>query len=111
LGLGVRAGDKVLDACAGRGQKSTLLAERLGTGKLVACDLYPEKLEALAVEATRPPQNFGEDVTTRVADLLEPAPFDAPELPSELVAGQTALRLLPGVHGTDGYFRACFRRR
>jgi len=195
LGLGVRAGDKILDACAGRGQKSTLIAERLGTGKLVACDLYPEKLEALAAEATRlglpalethavdwcvgqgglpsdfdrvlvdapcsgtgtlrrrpeilrrlgpeDPARLGElsekilrsaasrarpggtvlfavcsvlrqeceDVMTRVTDLLEPAPFDAPELPSELVAGKTALRLLPGVDGTDGYFMACFRRR
>ncbi|HXK17927.1 MAG TPA: transcription antitermination factor NusB [Polyangiaceae bacterium] len=195
LALGVRAGDKVLDACAGRGQKSTLLAERLAGGRLVACDLYPEKLEALAAEAVRlglpplethavdwcvgqgglpddfdrvlvdapcsgtgtlrrrpeilrrlgpeDPARLGElsekilrsaasrartggtvlfavcsvlrqeceDVMARVTDLLEPAPFDAPELPSELVAGKTVLRLLPGLHGTDGYFMACFRRR
>jgi 16S rRNA (cytosine967-C5)-methyltransferase len=52
-----------------------------------------------------------EDVVERVADLLEPAPFDAPELPHELLEGKTALRLLPGLHGTDGYFMACFRRR
>jgi 16S rRNA C967 or C1407 C5-methylase (RsmB/RsmF family) len=43
----------VLDACAGRGQKSTLLAERLEAGRLVACDLYPEKLEALSAETAR----------------------------------------------------------
>jgi 16S rRNA (cytosine967-C5)-methyltransferase len=195
LGLGVRAGDKVLDACAGRGQKATLIAERIGNGKLVACDLYPEKLQALAEEAARLglpdietravdwsvgqgglPDDFDrvlvdapcsgtgtlrrrpeilrrltaedparlaelaesilrsaasrakvggtvlfavcsvlerecEAVAGRVADVLEPAPFDAPELPSELVAGKTSLRLLPGLHGTDGYFMACFRRR
>jgi 16S rRNA (cytosine967-C5)-methyltransferase len=195
LALGARPGDKVLDACAGRGQKATLLAERITGGRLVASDLYPEKLEALAEEAKRLqlpsietravdwtvgpgglPEDFDrvlvdapcsgtgtlrrrpeilrrltpqdparlgalsesilrraasrarpggtvlfavcsvlrqecEDVVERVHDLLEPAPFDAPELPRDLVEGQTALRLLPGRHGTDGYFMACFRRR
>jgi 16S rRNA (cytosine967-C5)-methyltransferase len=195
LCLGVRPGDKVLDACAGRGQKATLIAERLGAGKLFACDLYPEKLQALSEEATRLgllgietravdwsvgqgglPDDFDrvlvdapcsgtgtlrrrpeilrrlkpedparlaelsesilrsaatrakqggtvlfavcsvleqecEAVVARVADVLEPAPFDAPELPAELVADKSALRLLPGLHGTDGYFMACFRRR
>jgi len=195
LALGVRAGDKVLDACAGRGQKSTLIAERIGAGTLVACDLYPEKLQALAEEAARLglprietravdwtvgqgglPDDFDrvlvdapcsgtgtlrrrpeilrrlkaedparlaelaesilrsavsrakrggtvlfavcsvleaecEAVVARVADVLEPMPLDAPELPAELVAGKTSLRLLPGLHGTDGYFMACFRRR
>lgn len=195
LALGARPGDKVLDACAGRGQKTTLLAERMTGGRLVASDLYPEKLEALAEEAQRLqlpaietravdwsvgqgglPEDFDrvlvdapcsgtgtlrrrpeilrrltpqdparlgalsesilrsaasrarpggtvlfavcsvlrqecEDLVERVQDLLEPAPFDAPELPRDLVEGQTALRLLPGRHGTDGYFMACFRRR
>jgi 16S rRNA (cytosine967-C5)-methyltransferase len=195
LSLGARPGEKLLDACAGRGQKSTLLAERLQGGQLIASDLYPEKLDALADEAQRlrlpaietravdwcvgqgglpvdfdrvlvdaPCSGTGtlrrrpeilrrlkaddparlaalsevilrsaasrarpggtvlfavcsvlrqecEDVVERVLDLLEPAPFDAPELPPELVAGKSALRLLPGLHGTDGYFMACFRRR
>lgn len=191
LSLGAKPGDRVLDACAGRGQKSTLIAERLGSGHLVACDLYPEKLAALATEAERlklpvietrgvdwsvgqgglaadfdrvlvdapcsgtgtlrrrpeilrrlgptDPARLGalsesilrsaaslakpggavlfavcsvlreecEDVVARVADLLEPAPLDAPEL----AAGKTSLRLLPGAHGTDGYFLAAFKRR
>jgi 16S rRNA (cytosine967-C5)-methyltransferase len=195
LALGVRAGERVLDACAGRGQKSTLFAERLRDGALVACDLYPEKLEALAAEVQRlglpavetrgvdwsvgqgglpadfdrvlvdapcsgtgtlrrrpeimrrlvaeDPQRLAvlaesilrsaasrakpgarvlfavcsvlraecEDLAARVTDLLEPVPFDAPELPTELWAGKTSLRLLPGLHGTDGYFMASFRRR
>ncbi len=195
LGLGVKPGDKVLDACAGRGQKSTLIAERLGAGSLVASDLYPEKLQALTDDAARlglaaietravdwsvghggladdfdrvlvdapcsgtgtlrrrpeimrrlkpeDPARLGElsesilrsaasrarpggtllfavcsvleaeceAVVARVADVLEPATFDAPELPPELIAGKSSLRLLPGVHGTDGYFMACFRRR
>lgn len=195
LALGVRAGETVLDACAGRGQKSTLIAERLGGGRLVACDLYPEKLSALAAESKRlglpevetrgvdwsvgpgglevgfdrvlvdapcsgtgtlrrrpeilrrlgptDPARLGalsetilrsaaalakpggtvlfavcsvlreecEDVAGRVSDVLEPSPLDAPELDPELVAGKTSLRLLPGAHGTDGYFLASFRRR
>ncbi len=193
--LGARPGEKILDACAGRGQKATLVAERLTMGRLLACDLYPEKLEALLLELARlglpavetravdwsvgsgglpddfdrvlvdapctgtgtlrrrpeilrrlqpeDPARLGalaeqilrsaasraraggrvvfavcsvlpqecEDVVARVADVLEPTPFDAPELPSELFAGSTCLRLLPGAHGTDGYFVASFLRR
>ncbi len=195
LALGVRPGESVLDACAGRGQKSTLIAERLGAGRLVACDLYPEKLAALSAEVARlklpevetrgvdwcvgqgglsadfdrvlvdapcsgtgtlrrrpeilrrlgptDPARLGalsesilrsaasrakpggvvlfavcsvlreecEDVVARVTDVLEPTPLDAPELPPELVSGKSSLRLLPGAHGTDGYFLASFRRR
>lgn len=195
LALGVRPGERVLDACAGRGQKSTLLAERLGDGSLVACDLYPEKLAALGDEAARlklpsivtravdwsvgqgglasdfdrilvdapcsgtgtlrrrpeilrrlgpeDPARLGalaesilrsaaslakpgasvmfavcsvlsaecEAVVERVQDVLEPQPIVSPELPPELLAGKTSLRLLPGLHGTDGYFMASFRRR
>jgi 16S rRNA (cytosine967-C5)-methyltransferase len=196
LALGARAGDVVLDACAGRGQKSTLIAERLAGGRLVACDLYPEKLSALTAEAERlklppvetrgvdfsvgqgglgvefdrvlvdapcsgtgtlrrrpeimrrleasDPARLGalaesilrsaasrakpggtvmfavcsvlreecEDVVARVTDVLEPAPLPgSSELAEGLVTGKTSLRLLPGAHGTDGYFMACFRRR
>lgn len=191
LALGVRPGERVLDACAGRGQKSTLIAERLEGGHLVACDLYPEKLAALEAEAQRlklapietrgvdwsvgqgglaadfdrvlvdapcsgtgtlrrrpeilrrlgpaDPARLGalsesilrsaasrakpggtvlfavcsvlreecEDVVARVADVLEPTSLNAPEL----AVGKTSLRLLPGAHGTDGYFLAAFRRR
>ncbi len=38
---------------------------------------------------------------------LEPAPFDAPAL-AALAGDATSLRLLPHVHGTDGYFAASF---
>ncbi|MDF3068141.1 MAG: Ribosomal small subunit methyltransferase [Polyangiaceae bacterium] len=191
LALGATPGESVLDACAGRGQKSTLIAERLGAGRLVACDLYPEKLAALEGEAQRlqlpaietrgvdwcvghgglsaefdrvlvdaPCSGTGtlrrrpeilrrlgptdparlaalsesilrsaasrakaggavlfavcsvlreecEDVAARVADVLEPAPLHG----LELASGKTSLRLLPGAHGTDGYFMASFRRR
>ncbi len=54
LALGARAGDRVLDACAGRGQKSSLLAEQIGAGgELWATDIHASKLRALAAEVER----------------------------------------------------------
>ena len=52
--LDLPEGATVLDVCAGRGQKSTLLAERVGaTGTIWASDLYEGKLEALRAETAR----------------------------------------------------------
>jgi len=57
----------VLDACAGRGQKTTLLAEQVGAGGEVwASDLYPEKLEALAGESADP-IGFADAVEANIA--------------------------------------------
>jgi 16S rRNA (cytosine967-C5)-methyltransferase len=48
LALGARPGERVLDACAGRGNKAWLLGFAVGTeGAVDAADLYPAKLEAL----------------------------------------------------------------
>jgi len=196
LALGARPGERVLDACAGRGQKTTLLRERVGSGaELWATDLYPEKLVALEEECRRlglvPPNTaavdwtvgggfvpggfdrvlvdapctgtgtlrrrpeiakrlettdparlgalaesilrraaeyarpggrvvfavcsvLGEEnetVVERVCDVLEPAPFDAPEVAPLSRAGATSFRILPKAHGTDGFFAASFVRR
>jgi 16S rRNA (cytosine967-C5)-methyltransferase len=196
LSLGARTGERVLDACAGRGQKTTLIAERVGaSGEVWATDSHPSKLSALGEEAVRlglrvprttavdytlgsadvpgdfdrvlvdapctgvgtlrrrpeiaerlspaDPGRLGELATailrgaaTRarpggrvvfavcsvlseeaeavvraVRDVLEPAPFDAPELAALGGSDSTALRLLPRAHGTDGYFVASFVRR
>jgi 16S rRNA (cytosine967-C5)-methyltransferase len=52
--LGALTGERVLDACAGRGQKASLLAERVGpTGQLWATDKSGKKLEALEREFQR----------------------------------------------------------
>ncbi len=194
LALGARPGERVLDACAGRGQKATLLAEQIGSGgALWATDLHPKKLRALENDFARlglgspktsavdwtvgqgdVPRDFdrvlvdapctgvgtlrrrpeilrrlvpgdpearsqlaeailrsaltcarpggrvvfavcsvleaeAEDLVARVRDVLEPAPFDAPEV-VELFGTVTNFRLLPLAHGTDGYFVASFRR-
>jgi 16S rRNA (cytosine967-C5)-methyltransferase len=48
LALGAHAGERVLDACAGRGNKTWILADAVGqTGAVDAADLYPSKLERL----------------------------------------------------------------
>jgi 16S rRNA (cytosine967-C5)-methyltransferase len=57
--LGARPGDRVLDACAGRGNKSSLLAERVGfdradrAGMLEVSDVHPDKLQRLVGELAR----------------------------------------------------------
>jgi 16S rRNA (cytosine967-C5)-methyltransferase len=196
LALGARAGDRVLDACAGRGQKTALLRERVGpSADLWATDLYSEKLQAQVVELRRlglepartaavdwtvgagpvpaefdrvlvdapctgtgtlrhrpeialrlkrgDPKRLGrlaesilrpassrakpggrvvfavcsvltdecEAVVERVRDVLEPVPFDAPELSHLAPADATSIRLTPLHHGTDGFFIASFLRR
>lgn len=83
LATGVQPGMRVLDACAGRGGKTALLASMLrGEGLLHAADAYPEKVargrdelarlgllrESLAYEAV------GADVTRGVGALAAKAP-------------------------------------
>ncbi len=54
LALGARPGERVLDACAGRGQKTSLLVERVGEqGHVWATDLHRNKLVAMGRELVR----------------------------------------------------------
>jgi len=54
LALGARPGDVVLDACAGRGNKTGLLARAVGAaGAVDAADLHPKKLDQLREELAR----------------------------------------------------------
>ncbi len=63
LALGARPGDEVLDACAGRGNKTALLARLVAPvdssaseakrGAVDAADLYGEKLDRLAAELAK----------------------------------------------------------
>ena len=52
-----------------------------------------------------------EEVLEGVGELLEPVPFDAPRVAEVFPPDRSSLRLLPGTHGTDGYFVASLRRR
>jgi 16S rRNA (cytosine967-C5)-methyltransferase len=198
LALGAQPGEAVLDACAGRGNKTSLLAHAVGErGAVDAADLHASKLERLTSELARvgvaPRATYAVDwsvgpgdvsalydrvlvdapcsgvgtlrrrpelqtrrtaedpralavlqqaIVARAADRvrpggrlvyavcsvlreesedvveallaarpdLEPCPFEAGPLRTLAGDGST-LRLLPHVHGTDGYFVASFRRR
>jgi 16S rRNA (cytosine967-C5)-methyltransferase len=83
--VGVRSGERVLDACAGRGNKSTLLAEALhargpGDGSIDVADVRPEKLTRLGTEFTRlglptPAHTFGVDWSVGAGEVEHDA-FD-----------------------------------
>jgi 16S rRNA (cytosine967-C5)-methyltransferase len=196
LSLGARAGERILDACAGRGQKTSLFAEQVGAaGAVWATDVYPKKLDALQADFERlrlplaqlravdwtvgvgdVPADFDrvlvdapctgtgtlrrrpeitarlqatdparlsalaeailraastrakpggrvvfavcsvleeecEALVTRVSDVLEPTPFDCPELSGVVTAGTTSFRIGPTELATDGYFAASFCKR
>ncbi|MGA3121156.1 MAG: transcription antitermination factor NusB [Polyangiaceae bacterium] len=54
LAVGARTGEVVLDACAGRGNKTALLARAVGqSGAVDACDAIPAKLVRLREELAR----------------------------------------------------------
>jgi 16S rRNA (cytosine967-C5)-methyltransferase len=54
LAVGAREGETVLDACAGRGNKTGVLARAVGpSGAVDACDSGPSKLERLHEELSR----------------------------------------------------------
>lgn len=202
--LGAVPGDRVLDVCAGRGQKTTLLLEELELGptsRIVATDVHRRKLDALEAECRRlglaenqgaelktvahdwqtPPRaewmgafdrvlvdapctgtgtlrrrpeilrriqpndpermaalqteilanaaralapggrlifatcsvlaEEGEQVLERIAAQLEPCPFGNSAVEAVFPPHATTVRLLPGSHGSDGYFVACLRAR
>lgn len=72
--LPVRAGDRVLDACAGRGGKSLQIAEDTDASLIVANDLTPWRARTCARQA----RAAGIDhVRPLVADLSMPGPFRA----------------------------------
>ena len=52
--LGAEPGERVLDACAGRGGKTAQLVEAVGeSGRVVATDLYAHRLEQISAELVR----------------------------------------------------------
>lgn len=80
--VGARPGERVADLCAGHGTKTLALAEDVGPdGRVVAVDLYEEKLEKLEKERARLGIEASR-VETRAVDLtrglggLAPGSFD-----------------------------------
>lgn len=54
LAVGARPGERIADACAGHGGKTTLFARAVGAnGHVTALDLYAEKLERIGPELAR----------------------------------------------------------
>jgi 16S rRNA (cytosine967-C5)-methyltransferase len=79
LALGPKAGETVLDACAGRGNKTALLAELVGpSGAVDAADQHPSKLARLRAELERmrlaPRASYAVDWTVGPGDV--PAAYD-----------------------------------
>jgi len=79
LALGARPGERVLDACAGRGQKTALLSEQMASaGELWAADVHPSKLAALCREHEKLglvlPKTLAVDLASGTASL--PSDFD-----------------------------------
>jgi 16S rRNA (cytosine967-C5)-methyltransferase len=192
LSVGAKKGERVLDACAGRGNKTGVLA--IAGARVDACDRDPRKLDrlredlarlhgsvnathavdwtvgsgdvtgeydavlvdapcsgigtlrrrpelalraraplaertamqrAIALAAAKHVRRGGrfvyavcsvlreeaEDVAETLATSgLEPAPF-SDESAKNAANGASSVRLLPYIHGTDGYFLASFRRK
>lgn len=80
--VGARGGERVLDACSGRGGKALVLCEAVGpTGQVVAADYYEEKLDVLREEWVhfgafgREPERCAVDWTVGPGELGERA-FD-----------------------------------
>jgi 16S rRNA (cytosine967-C5)-methyltransferase len=74
LALGARPGERVLDVCAGRGQKAQLIADQLGeAGELWVSDLSPKKLKVLESEfrrmKLRAPRAYTHDWRTPAVDI------------------------------------------
>ncbi len=77
LALGVRAGDRVLDACAGRGNKTGLFVAQAGaTGAVDASDVHPQKLDRLREELAKlgraPRATFAADLSRGTGAIKGP---------------------------------------
>lgn len=75
--LELRGSERVLDACAAPGGKTTHIAQYLDTGHVVACDLYDHKLKLIEDNAKR--QGVWEKITTVKADATQIAEHFADE--------------------------------
>jgi 16S rRNA (cytosine967-C5)-methyltransferase len=76
--LAPRPGETVVDACAGSGGKAMHLAALMGNrGRVVACDIVPAKLDAVARHATRLGVTIVEPRLLAAVRLAEAVPLGA----------------------------------
>jgi len=73
--VGVRAGDRVLDVCAAPGMKTSLLADAVGEGLIVACDPSARRLRTMRKLLPRLTQNAKAVRPVRL-DATEQLPFN-----------------------------------
>ncbi len=72
--VGVAPGQRVLDLCAAPGMKTTILADAVGDGLLVACDASARRLETLRKLLSRLTANASAVRLVRL-DATQPLPF------------------------------------
>jgi 16S rRNA (cytosine967-C5)-methyltransferase len=72
--LQVRSGDRVLDLCAAPGMKTSLLADAVGDGLVVACDSSSRRLQTLRKLLPRLTANVRAARVVRL-DATQPLPF------------------------------------
>ena len=118
--LGARPGEAVLDACAGRGTKTSLLWEAMGgQGTLWATDAHPHKLDSLRGDFARlglpPPELAAVDWTKgqgRVPSVFDRVLVDAPCTGSGTVRRrpEILLRLEPEDPGRMGVLQEAIVR-
>jgi 16S rRNA (cytosine967-C5)-methyltransferase len=73
--LEVHTGDRVLDLCAAPGMKTSLLADAVGDGLLVACDASVRRLKTLRQLLPRLTANASAVRVVRI-DATQPLPFN-----------------------------------
>jgi 16S rRNA (cytosine967-C5)-methyltransferase len=72
--VGVRPGERVLDLCAAPGMKTSLLADAVGDGLVVACDASARRLQTLRKLLPRLTGNTSAVHVVRL-DATQPLPF------------------------------------